>query len=147
MSETSMARTQNGQGASATRTEHRRDIPATRTEHRRDRAHRRDTLWLAALVHRLSGLLLVCFLPLHFLALGLAIESEARLDSFLKWTDQPLVKLAEMALVFLFVVHIAGGIRVLLIEALGWSPIQKQAATAAIGIAAVLAIVFYVRLP
>ena len=39
-------------------------------------AYRRDALWLAAMVHRISGVLLALFLPLHFLALGLAIEGE-----------------------------------------------------------------------
>ena len=52
--------------------------------------HRRNALWIAALVHRVSGLALACFLPLHFLALGLAIDGEARLDGFLKWTANPL---------------------------------------------------------
>ena len=58
------------------------------------RGHRRDPLWIAFIVHRLSGLALACFLPLHFLALGLAIDGEARLDGFLKWTANPAVKLA-----------------------------------------------------
>ncbi|HSR81634.1 MAG TPA: hypothetical protein VLL28_12735, partial [Hyphomicrobiaceae bacterium] len=31
-------------------------------------AHRKSGLWIAAMVHRLSGLALACFLPLHFLA-------------------------------------------------------------------------------
>ena len=75
--------------------------------------HRRNALWIAAMVHRLSGLALACFLPLHFLALGLAIDGEARLDGFLKWTANPLVKLAETVLVFLLAVHMLGGIRVL----------------------------------
>ena len=35
-------------------------------------------------MHRLSGLALAIFLPLHFLALGLAIDGEARLDGFLQ---------------------------------------------------------------
>ena len=56
-------------------------------------ARRASPLWLAALVHRLSGLALAAFLPFHFLALGLAISGEARLEGFLRWTDQPLVKL------------------------------------------------------
>jgi fumarate reductase subunit D len=34
---------------------------------------RASVLWLAALVHRLSGLALALFLPLHFLTLGLAL--------------------------------------------------------------------------
>ena len=72
------------------------------------------------MVHRLSGLALACFLPLHFLALGLAIDGEARLDGFLKWTANPLVKLAETGLVFLLAVHMLGGIRVLVIENMPW---------------------------
>jgi len=108
-------------------------------------AHRRNTLWIAALVHRLSGLALACFLPLHFLALGLAIEGEARLDGFLRWTANPIVKLAEMGLVFLLAVHFLGGARVLLIENLPWRPAQKELATAAAIVAALAAIAFLAR--
>jgi len=68
-------------------------------------------LWIAALVHRLSGLALAIFLPLHFLALGLAIRGEASLETFLRWSDQPLVKLAEGGLIFLLTVHLLGGLR------------------------------------
>src|SRR5215467_2306292 len=57
--------------------------------------HRDSTLWIAAMAHRISGLTLAIFLPLHFLTLGLAIESEARLERFLRWSDQPLVKAGE----------------------------------------------------
>jgi fumarate reductase subunit D len=108
-------------------------------------AHRRNALWLAAMVHRLSGLALACFLPLHFLALGLAISGEARLDGFLKWTANPIVKLAEGGLVFLLAVHMLGGIRVLLIENLPWRPAQKELATAALIAASLAAIVFLAR--
>src|ERR1051325_8115270 len=78
--------------------------------------HRKSVLWMAALVHRLSGLALAIFLPLHFLALGLAISGEARLESFLRWTDQPLVKLSETVLIGLLAVHMLGGLRLLLLE-------------------------------
>src|SRR5437764_15080967 len=91
-------------------------------------AHRKNTLWIAALVHRLSGLALAIFLPLHFLTLGLAIEGEARLDSFLRWSSQPLVKFAEAALVLLLMVHMLSGVRVLVIENLDWREGQKQLA-------------------
>ena len=57
-------------------------------------AHPTNALWLAALVHRLSGLALAIFLPFHFLTLGLAINREGQLDGFLRWADQPLVKLS-----------------------------------------------------
>jgi len=107
--------------------------------------HRRDALWIAFIVHRLSGLALACFLPLHFLALGLAIDGEVRLDGFLEWTANPVVKLAETALVFLLAVHMLGGLRVLVIENLPWREGQKRLATAALAAAAVAAIVFLMR--
>lgn len=117
-------------------------LPLERTRATR---YRRDTLWSAAMVHRLSGVLLACFLPLHFLALGLAIEGEASLDGFLRWTDRPLVKLAEAGLVFLLVVHLLGGLRVLAIETAGWRPGQRGLAVGAIVAAAVAAAIFLVR--
>ena len=100
---------------------------------------------MAALVHRLSGLALAIFLPLHFLTLGLAIDGEARLDGFLRWSDQPLVKLAESGLVFLLMVHMLGGLRLLVIENLAWRDGQKQLATIAAGISAVVAFIFLAR--
>jgi fumarate reductase subunit D len=97
------------------------------------------------MVHRLSGLALACFLPLHFLALGLALNGEDQLDRFLAWTKNPVVKLAETTLVFLLAVHMLGGIRVLLIENLPWREGHKQLATAALAAAAVAAIAFLLQ--
>ncbi len=114
-------------------------------ENRRDVSYRKDVLWLAAMVHRVSGILLACFLPLHFLALGLAIEGEAKLQSFLKWSESPLVKFAETGLVFLLAVHLLGGIRLLLVENLPWDPGQKQLALVAIAVAALVAGLFLWR--
>jgi fumarate reductase subunit D len=107
--------------------------------------HRRNALWMAAMVHRISGLALACFLPLHFLALGLAIDGEARLDGFLKWTANPLVKVAETGLVFLLAVHMLGGIRVLVIENLPWREGQKRLATTVLVLAGLAALVFFAR--
>ena len=107
--------------------------------------HRRDVLWRAALIHRLSGVLLAVFLPLHFLALGLALEGEARLDSFLRWTSAPIVKLAEAILVVLLAVHLLGGLRLLAMEWLPWSDHQQRLALWAAGIAVALGLVFLVR--
>jgi fumarate reductase subunit D len=100
---------------------------------------------MAALVHRLSGLALAIFLPLHFLALGLAIRGEAALEGFLRWSDQPLVKLAEGGLVFLLMVHMLGGVRLLAIENLTWSDRQKELATVAAAVSAIAAFIFLVR--
>ncbi|MEL6289699.1 MAG: succinate dehydrogenase, cytochrome b subunit [Pseudomonadota bacterium] len=78
--------------------------------------YRRNVLWHAAFIHRMSGVLLAIFLPMHFLVLGLAIEGEAALGGFIAWTELPVVKLAESVLVFLLAVHLLGGLRVLAIE-------------------------------
>lgn len=109
-------------------------------------AYRRDWLWLAALIHRLSGIGLAIFLPLHFLALGLAIEGAANLDGFLKWTENPIVKLSETGLVLLLTLHLLGGIRVLLIENLSWQPGQKTMAIAAVAMSLFVGILFAVNL-
>jgi fumarate reductase subunit D len=107
--------------------------------------HRGSGLWIAAMLHRISGLALAIFLPFHFLALGLALEGDARLASFLRWTDQPLVKVAEIGLVFLFTVHLLGGLRILVIENLAWRDEQKQLATFAAALSAIIALAFLVR--
>jgi succinate dehydrogenase subunit D len=108
-------------------------------------ANRRSSLWLAALVHRLSGIGLACFLPLHFLVLSTAIEGEARMNSLLRWSDLPVVKFAEAGLMFLLFVHMLGGLRLLAIENLPWVNWQKQLATAAVAASMILAFVFLVR--
>ena len=81
-----------------------------------------------ALVHRVSGLALALFLPLHFWALGQALRGEAGLESFLRWTDQPLVKASEWAIVLLLAIHLTGGVRILMIEFLPWRDWQKTLA-------------------
>jgi fumarate reductase subunit D len=106
--------------------------------------HRTSPLWLAALLHRLSGLVLAVFLPLHFLTLGLAIDGEARLESFLRWSDAPAVKLGEAMLMFLLAVHALGGLRLLAVENLAWHNRQKRNAALAAVSAGLLAVVFLV---
>ncbi|MEA2877933.1 MAG: fumarate reductase subunit [Hyphomicrobiales bacterium] len=105
-------------------------------------AHRASPLWIAFLVHRLSGLALAIFLPFHFLALGLAISGEARLENFLRWTDQPLVKLSETLLIGLLAVHMLGGLRLLMLENFAWCGGQTWLALSAIAAATVVAFLF-----
>jgi fumarate reductase subunit D len=86
-----------------------------------DRWRSRDhPAYWASIVHRVSGILLALFLPLHFLALGTALTGDASLDGFLAWTDRPWVKASEVALVALLAAHLTGGLRLLLIEFVGW---------------------------
>ena len=95
------------------------------------RAYRRNALWVAAMVHRISGLALAAFLPLHFLVLGLSLQGAQKLDGFLRWTDLWVVKLAEGGLVFLLGVHFLGGLRILFVENFEWRGNQVRVATAA----------------
>jgi len=108
-------------------------------------AHRSSPLWIAALVHRLSGLALAIFLPFHFLALGLAIAGEARLEGFLRWTDQPLVKTSEGLLVGLLAIHMLGGLRLLALENLPWRGGQARLALLAGAAALAVAVFFLAR--
>jgi fumarate reductase subunit D len=107
-------------------------------------ANRREDLWIAAFVHRISGVLLACFLPFHFLALGLALEGELRLNRFLTWAEDPWVKFAETGLLFLLAVHLLGGLRLLVMDTLTWHDKQKPMALAAAGVAVLCAVVFFV---
>ena len=104
------------------------------------RARSHPAYW-AFIVHRVSGVALALFLPLHFWALAQALQGEARLDAFLRWTENPLVKIAEVALVLLLAAHMAGGVRLLMIEFLAWRDWQKSllAAASAFSVAAGLA--------
>ena len=109
------------------------------------RPHRNHPLWAAYLVHRVSGLALALFLPAHFYVLALALTAPARLDGFLRWTDHPLVKIAEFGLVFLLAVHLFGGLRLMAFEFLDWTRNQKTLAAASLASAFMVAGVFLLR--
>jgi fumarate reductase subunit D len=100
----------------------------------------------AQLAHRLSGLALALFLPLHFWALSQALHGAAGLDAFLRWTDHPLVKLAEWGLVLLLALHMALGLRVLVIEFRPWSGLRKNAVTLAAGFGLAASLAFALAL-
>jgi fumarate reductase subunit D len=109
----------------------------------RSRSH--PAYW-AFLLHRVSGLLLALFLPAHFWVLGLALEGELRLGAFLRWTDQPLVKVAETMLIALLAAHLTGGIRILILEFSAWRPWQKSLLPVALGTTLFLALAFALAL-
>jgi len=103
--------------------------------------------WWAFAVHRISGLGLAIFLPAHFLVLGQALTGAEALDGVLAWTDRPLVKASEIALVFLLAVHLGGGLRLLLVEFGGWRAAWQPALIAvAAGGATLCALLFALNL-
>ena len=113
---------------------------------RGDLRARNHPAWWAFLVHRLSGLALALFLPLHFWALGQALQGEAALDRLLEWTAEPLVKAAEWGLVVLLAAHFALGLRVLALEFLPWRNWHRTLLAAAAGVTIVVGLAFALAL-
>lgn len=104
---------------------------------------RGHTAYMAFLVHRISGVLLGLFIPLHLWTLGRAVNE---LDNFLIWSNQPLVKFAETGLVLMLALHLGGGIRLLMLELLGWRDWHKTLAAAAVTGGVAVALLFALRL-
>jgi fumarate reductase subunit D len=109
------------------------------------RARNHPAYW-AFVVHRVSGVALALFLPLHFWALAQALQGEARLESFLRWSEQPLVKAAEVALVVLLAAHMAGGMRLLALEFLPWRSWHKSLLAAATAFSIAVGLAFLLNL-
>ena len=107
------------------------------------KGYRRQPLWLAYVLHRVSGLALALFLPAHFWVLSYALTDPAALEGFIRWTDHPLVKVAEFGLVFLLAVHLFGGLRLMALEWLPWSGRQKTFAAGAVAVSFGLSTAFF----
>lgn len=107
-------------------------------------AHRNSGFW-AALLHRLSGVALAVFLPLHFLALGLALEGAEALDRMLVFAELPLVKAAEWGLVLLLTLHLGLGLRLLALELLPWRGLRAQWIGWSAAAAFMVSVVFLLR--
>ncbi len=112
----------------------------------RHHSARRRPAYVAFLVHRLSGLALALFLPVHFWVLGQALRAEAELEGFLRWTDNPMVKAAEWVLVLLLAAHAGGGLRLLALEFLPWSDWQQSLLAVAAAFTVVIGLVFALAL-
>jgi fumarate reductase subunit D len=94
--------------------------------------------FVAAMLHRLSGIALAIFLPLHFIALATALNGANALDSFLQLTRQPLVKFLEWGIVLALAVHMTLGLRLLAIEFFDFR--EKSLATLSVCVAAIFAV-------
>jgi len=93
-------------------------------------------------VHRVSGIALAVFLPLHFWTLGRALA----LEEFIAWSQQPLVKLGEWLIVVALAAHLGGGLRVLALEFLAWREWQKSLAAGAAALAIGVGLAFALAL-
>lgn len=107
--------------------------------------HRSHPLWFAFLLHRISGLILALFLPIHFYVLSLALTHPAALDGFLSYTEMFIVKLAETVLVLLLAIHLFGGLRLMAMEWLPWTDWQKSLAAATVAVGSCVACLFFLN--
>ncbi len=107
--------------------------------------HRNHAHYWAFVLHRVSGLLLAIFLPAHFYVLGLAIQGEAAMDGFIRWTDAPLVKAAEVILIILLAAHLTGGLRLMALEFFGSRESSKTAVAIGVGISLAVGLAFLIN--
>jgi len=106
------------------------------------RASHKQPGFLAALLHRLSGIALAIFLPLHFLALATVLQGASAFDRFLDVTRHPLVKIAELGLIIALAMHMTLGLRVLAIEFLAVRERSAATVSLCLGCAAAVGLVF-----
>jgi fumarate reductase subunit D len=117
--------------------------PLASTMRRNDARARSHPAYWAFVAHRVSGIVLALFLPVHFFVLSQALSRPAALDGFLGWTREPAVKFAETALVLALAVHLGGGVRLLFVEFAGWrADWQKTSIAVAFGAALAYALLF-----
>jgi fumarate reductase subunit D len=109
-------------------------------------ASRTQKGFVAALIHRLSGLALAIFLPVHFLTLATALEGANALDVFLTATNHPVVKAAELALVVALATHMTLGLRVLAIEFFDFRERSLAPLTACAAVAAAAGLLFLLNI-
>ena len=102
------------------------------------RASHQQRGFVAAMLHRLSGIALAIFLPLHFLALATALDGAKALDAFLTVTRQPVVAFAGAGIVIALAIHLTLGLRVLAIEFFDFR--EKTLAALSVCVAAVFAV-------
>lgn len=81
--------------------------------------------YFAYICHRFSGLLLACFIPLHFLMLSQSLRGARGFERALGLTDFWVFKFGEWALVILLAIHLGGGVRILIMEFGAWRGLRK----------------------
>jgi len=88
------------------------------------RYKKRVGMW-AWMLHRLTGLGLVAYLILHVWGLKAITNAEAY-NALIASYHGPLFKFAEFGLLIAVVYHALNGVRIVLIDFMGWSPNQKK---------------------
>jgi succinate dehydrogenase / fumarate reductase cytochrome b subunit len=100
----------------------------------------KTTGFLSFILRRVSGMALVIYLGLHIIAIG-SVNSGARsFDEAMNFLQQPLFKLAEIALLAAVVYHAFDGIRLLIVHYLNVTEYRKSMFYAVFVVSAILVI-------
>jgi fumarate reductase subunit D len=110
------------------------------------RASHRQRGFVAAMLHRLSGIALAVFLPLHFLALSTALKGADALDSFLSLTRNPLIEFLELGIVVALAIHMTLGLRVLAVEFFDFRERTLAALSACFAVVFAVGVIFILNL-
>lgn len=97
----------------------------TAEQESRVQRYRIRTGMFAWLMHRLTGLGLVVYLIIHVWGLK-ALSDPETFNSLIAGYHSPLAKMGEFALLVAVTYHAMNGLRIVLIDFLGWSPKQKR---------------------
>ena len=122
-------------------------MPSTATDSKTEKdvrsspaGYRIRTGMFAWILHRVTGIGLVVYLILHVWGLRALSNREAFNELITKY-HSPIFKLGEFLLLAAVVYHALNGLRIVLVDFLGWSPRQKKLFWTLGAVAAVLIVV------
>jgi succinate dehydrogenase / fumarate reductase cytochrome b subunit len=95
------------------------------TESSRFQRYRVRTGMFAWLMHRLTGVGLVVYLAIHIWGLK-SLSSPEAFNALIAKYHAPIFKVGEFLLLVAVAYHAMNGLRIVLIDFLGWSPKQKK---------------------
>ena len=98
---------------------------ATAEQESRFQRYRIRTGMFAWMMHRLTGVGLVVYLIIHIWGLTALTDPETFNELIAKY-HSPIFKVGEFALLVAVAYHAMNGLRIVLIDLLGWSPKQKR---------------------
>ena len=95
------------------------------TQSSRFQRYRVRTGMFAWMMHRLTGVGLVVYLIVHVWGLK-SLSDPATFNALIAKYHAPIYKVGEFGLLVAVVYHAINGLRIVLIDFLGWSPKQKK---------------------
>lgn len=100
----------------------------------------KTTGFISFMFRRISGMALVLYLGMHMIAIGTVNAGEQSFDQAMNFLQQPLFKLAEIALLAAVVYHAFDGIRLLIVHYFDVTDYRKSMFYAVIAVSAILVI-------